>query len=1067
MKARIEPYLSRMLQSGSRMLSVCRSYAWLLLVVLVAVAQGQTTQTTPLSPANAAAQNPPAAQSPASAQGSSDASAPTVRSTTDEVSLDLVVHDKHHKPILDLKAEDIAVTDNDVPVKLNGFRLVKGDQSEGHMVTLVFDRFEGPMAKTSRTIAEKVLKALPTTGFSFAVLDFNGRLRLLQGFTQDRNEVEQAIVVETENRAIHMVSTLSQGVDISRDPTDAGRTKAAADAEKSLILTARTGVDLAGKHVDLQARAKAQMLLKALQDTQLIAQDQHTATSLAGILALVQAQQQISERKAIIYFTQNVIMDSASKEMLKTISGAATKAGVTIYTVDLDAMNVTGRHEMVNALMNGQQPFNPAPVNISGDSTHPVFVTPMQQQSAMPAGTQTNGGGAQSWGSAQTVAMAGDFMRGNNEDRNQYLDIKSPMSDLAKDTGGLYIDAQVSLSGPLQQLAEDMTTYYQASYTPPIQEYDGKFRAIGIKPIRAGIGIQAKTGYFALPPDGAVGIRPFEAPLLKALAASQLLSEFKFNAAILRFGELPDGNTNTLAIEVPFAELNVKKDAQTNLYAAHVSIVAEVKDSAGTVIEHFGQDIARRGALESLDRDNSMAISMQRHFMEIPGKYLLEVAVVDRNGDKTSAQRIPFEIPSESSGPALSDIVLVGKMDAFKEDADPFEPLRYESAKVTPNLSGRVPHDAKSVSLFLILRPDPKLADTPTLEMQVIHDGKAGRRTPLPLHLSSAGATTPYLATFGKSLASGNYVVKATLNQGGIAATKEISFTVEGQPGEAVVAPSAVPVANAGPVDAMAIEIAPAAPGQLVIARAANPLPPPTPEEAQALIADARERALGYKKGLPNFMCVEQINRSLDLSGKGNWQHRDTITELMRFHDKQESRVVLEVDGRRAASSDPDSIRGAQSTGEFGGVLSAIFEPSAKAEFHWKETDTLSNSTVQVFDYRVLKENSAFSVRGSNGLEPTVGFHGKIFIESATRSVRRVSLIAEDVPKDFPTHASSISVDYDYVAINSHDYLLPISAEVSMLEGRHEGVLNTIEFRDYKRFGSNSKITYVSPEEKP
>jgi hypothetical protein len=62
------------------------------------------------------------------------------------------------------------------------------------------------------------------------------------------------------------------------------------------------------------------------------------------------------------------------------------------------------------------------------------------------------------------------------------------------------------------------------------------------------------------------------------------------------------------------------------------------------------------------------------------------------------------------------------------------------------------------------------------------------------------------------------------------------------------------------------------------------------------------------------------------------------------------------------------------------------------------------------------------------------------------------------LPKDFPTRATPIVVDYDYVSINAHDYLMPISAEVSLLEGRHEAMLNTIEFRDYRRFGSNVKI---------
>jgi hypothetical protein len=624
------------------------------------------------------------------------------------------------------------------------------------------------------------------------------------------------------------------------------------------------------------------------------------------------------------------------------------------------------------------------------------------------------------------------------------------------------------VKGPLQQMAQDLSTYYEATYTPPAQEYDGKFRTIGVKPVRVGLKVQAKTGYFSLPPGSSGGIRPFEAPLLKSLDLPQLPSDFKFNASVIRFGNLPDGNTNALAVEIPFSGLDVKEDTHTNLYSARVAIVAQVKDSAGTVIEHFAEDIARRGALESLDRDKSLAVTMERHFMEIPGKYTLEVAVRDENGEKMSAQRIPFEIATTASGPALSDVVLVRKMDTFDEDADPLEPLRYESGKVTPNLSGTVPHEAKSVSLFLILHPDPNATDTPTLEMQVIRNGKAGRRTPLPLRMTAKDSAVPYLATFQtKALAPGDYKVKATVNQGGDSAEQEIAFTVEG----GQVADSGAEGTHSGGAAAddsvPTMDITPDVPGQLSIVASTVAVPAPTAEEAQTLISDARERAVGYKNGLPNFMCVEIINRSLDPSGSGRWKHRDTITELLRFRDKDESRLVMEVDGKPAASTDPDMIKGPKSTGEFGAVLGAVFEPSAKAEFKWKETDALGSSTVQVFDYHVSKENSAYSVGGSNGLQPTVSFHGKVFIDAATRSVRRVTLIADDLPKDFPTHASAVTVDYDYVSINAHDYLMPISAEVSLLEGHHFAALNTIEFRDYKRFGSNVKILNFRAMEKP
>src|ERR1039457_380749 len=100
--------------------------------------------------------------------------------TADEVSLDLVVHDKKNRPVFDLKQGDIAVTDNSIPVTLNSFRLVSGEQKNERLITLVFDRpgqivgtiqkTDPSLMKNARDAAAKILKMVPESGFSFSVL---------------------------------------------------------------------------------------------------------------------------------------------------------------------------------------------------------------------------------------------------------------------------------------------------------------------------------------------------------------------------------------------------------------------------------------------------------------------------------------------------------------------------------------------------------------------------------------------------------------------------------------------------------------------------------------------------------------------------------------------------------------------------------------------------------------------------------------------------------------------------------------------------------------------------------
>jgi hypothetical protein len=219
---------------------------------------------------------------------------------------------------------------------------------------------------------------------------------------------------------------------------------------------------------------------------------------------------------------------------------------------------------------------------------------------------------------------------------------------------------------------------------------------------------------------------------------------------------------------------------------------------------------------------------------------------------------------------------------------------------------------------------------------------------------------------------------------------------------------------------------------------------------------------------LPNFMCVEITDRSIDVKGTGNWKHRDTIGELLRYRDKNETHTMLEINGVRSTSDRDNLLKEKSSTlsgGELGGVLRAVFAPSARTECRWKETDALGSGTVQVFDYHVAKSNSMYSVVGSNDQQLMVAFHGQVFIDSATRNVRRISLEAEDLPKDFPTRASVVGVDYDYVSINNHDYLMPTSAELRVRQSHRQASLNTIRFRDYKKYGSAMKIVDYKPVE--
>lgn len=971
----------------------------------------------------------------------------------DPISLDLVVHDKH-KSYADLRPEELQVLDNDTPVTLKDLQRVTADGNTEHMVTFVSERFGGTMGRNELSIATRILKDLPSKGYSFSVLDLVPRLRLIQGFTTDRNAVKDAMRIitdgpkEDKNPIIELTATngvYQKKLPEKDDPTSIAATK----AQKELVSIVRTGMDLEGNHYDAAMRARYKTLQDAVQAAKQVQQDRHTMPTLAALMALVRSQEKIAARKCIVFFTQNEQMDSAAKEMIHSIAEAANQAGVTLYVVDMDALDVGGRHQIDNALGAQNVAFNPSPTPIEGSGGRALSV---QMQQMGPAGPSSNAG------------MAVDWLR--QSDKNPFADVHSPMADMARETGGAYIDAQDNPKKPLQQLIEDMSTYYVATYVPPIEGYDGSFRSITIKPLRKGLSVKGKTGYYALNPGSEGGVRVFEAPLLKMLADEKPPTEIKFRQTVLHFGEMAEGDTSSVAVEIPIDQLQTRTDQHTNLFSAHVSVVGQIKDKNGAVIEHFAEDVSHRAAVETVRRDKDATINVARHFPATPGQYTLEVAVMDRMSDKAGVQRTNFEIGAPADGPSLSDVVLVRKVDGFHASDDPDEPFIFEKGKVTPNISGDVPLGAKSVSLFFVVHPDSKAKDPVKVEMEVGRNGRPGRRTPLPIHFEDVPVAVPYLASFNSGLAPGDYNVKAIVTQGSKTSEREMAFTVEGEQNAAAENGSAIAGLHSDASNSSMPE-ADLPKGALAITPVTSAVQAPTPDEVRQLVADTRDRAIHYVESLPNFMCIEVTSRSYDPSGSGRWKLRDTVTELLRYHDKSESRTMIEIDGKPATNTAREGMKGTFSSGELGGVLRAVFAEKAKAEFQWRETDTLGTSTVQVFDYHVEEKNSEFSVVGMNNKQVMVGFHGQVYIDTAAHNVRRITLIADDMPKDFPTHYTSIAVDYDYVSINNHDYLMPISAQLRLKQGRHEAVMNNIEFRNYRRFGSSMRILPDTPEAKP
>lgn len=508
---------------------------------------------------------------------------------------------------------------------------------------------------------------------------------------------------------------------------------------------------------------------------------------------------------------------------------------------------------------------------------------------------------------------------------------------------------------------------------------------------------------------------------------------------------------NTLAIEVPVENLNVQNDGNSPTYVAHLSMVAYARDQTAAIAAHFSSDTPQRLTFNHTDAKNSRVISLQRHFVLSPGKYTMEVLILDSRSGKAGAKRISFEIPKEATTPSLSNMVLVRRTDPVRADEDASDPLRQGKNRVTPDLSGTLTPGTAKVSVFLAAHADPHADQAAKLEIKVLRDGQILGGAPLVARQVSGEEYFSYLSSFSVNPPkNGSYQVEALLTQGGKTAESETSFTLTD-------VESADSDASDGP-ETLEATSRPA--GPLAITVPTNPIQRPGADELNALIADAARYAKDYWDSLPNFTCEDVTERFVSSDGGKKWEHKDTITGELTYFDHEENWNFLESEKNRHKSHDSttNTEKGISGAGIFGGVIRGLFRPASKAEIVWIETGVLGDGTVQVFKYRVARESSNLTLRAGPKEVITVGYHGLVYIDSATHGVRRITELADDVPRKFPIHAALVSADYDYVSIGGQDYLVPVGAQVILKRGRHETDLNQIRFRNFHRFRSTMKI---------
>jgi len=237
---------------------------------------------------------------------------------------------------------------------------------------------------------------------------------------------------------------------------------------------------------------------------------------------------------------------------------------------------------------------------------------------------------------------------------------------------------------------------------------------------------------------------------------------------------------SAIVIDVPLDQITFVKDPAAKNYRTHLSVLALLKDAQGRIVQKYSQDIPYQGPLDKLDAARAGHFIYTQHANVPPGRYTLETAVLDREGEKVSARKSVYVAPAGTGGVALSSLSFIRRLESEAGSGELDDPYHFEGGKITPTLAETMPGGPSSqISLFFVIYPARDSHEPPELIIEFLHEGNVmGRATP-QLPLADTQGRIPYVATSPiEQLKAGEYEVRVTVKQGAAAVQGYALFSI-------------------------------------------------------------------------------------------------------------------------------------------------------------------------------------------------------------------------------------------------------------------------------------------------
>jgi len=701
----------------------------------------------------------------------------TFDSYTTAILVDVVVRDGKGRPVTDLTAADFELKEDGTPQAIGSFtRVSRGDgigidvalREPGGVTTigtppppedgtpekedrspsvtaLVFDALSAEAVGLCQRAALEALPMTQTANARVGVFTTSPAVIPLQIYTDDPTLVRQGV---------RRVMATGQSHRPDGEALQALRDRREALERQSQNAVAQTssagGAGLAGTssnmgQVEMERRLTIGQL-RMLQSFDVLEREQRGTFTTSALFTILQTLVEMPGRKTLVLFSEGLPASPALEASLQAVVEAANRANITVYAIDASGLRaVSGLHdtrvEIEEATKERLRQLS-APTDYTDQ---PIM---------------------------RLIERTEDLLK---------LDSHAGLARLANDTGGFLVSETNNLRGALRRIDEDTRFHYLLTYVPKNLEFDGRFRAIGVKVKRPGVDVFARNGYRALRKMPTVPVLGYEGPTIAALDSAKLPNRFPFSSTVMNFPESKRTGLSPLVVRVKTDQLTYEEHPDAGTYDGEAIVVARYKDAKGEVVHKDSQQYHFTGRLNEIENARKGEILFYREPMLAPGTYTVEVAVTDTYGPRSSARVATVEVPKAGSNDMrMSSLVLIGKMERITDNKDVANPLYAGDVLIYP--SGGEPFSRsadKQLGVFYTIYPGAGFA-APSATLDLHRNGRVVTTVPVSLGQRDAQGRIQQISRIPLApLASGTYELRVHVRDGQATQTRSAFFQVK------------------------------------------------------------------------------------------------------------------------------------------------------------------------------------------------------------------------------------------------------------------------------------------------